>query len=165
MGVDSDGHVITCYDFTCLFNLNHSSTSTSNCCTPGLGVRPLTRCEPHSLVGSMFTCHMQSTSSFYQAIRSVRCCLSRVLRIAQLTINYFSSAYHAHASRKLIYLNTIMKDSADMPGPPLHGNDATDGIYGMFLLSSRSTTQANDKAYLSSCVHNLWLSHKQQPMR
>jgi len=49
---DSDGHVTTC---SCLFNHNHSSTCTSqNCWTPGLGVRPLTRCEPHSLVGGMF---------------------------------------------------------------------------------------------------------------
>ena len=41
--------------------------------------------------------------------RYVGCCLSQVLCITQLTINYFSSVYNAHASRKLIYLNTIMK--------------------------------------------------------
>ena len=35
--------------------------------------------------------------------------LSRVLRITQLTINYFSSAYNAHPSHILTYLNTIMK--------------------------------------------------------
>ena len=39
----------------------------------------------------------------------VRYSLSRVLRITQLTINYFSSVYYAHTLRKLTYLNTITK--------------------------------------------------------
>jgi len=58
-----------------------------------------------------------------------------------------------------------MKDSADMPGLPLRGNDATNGTYGMFPLSSKSTTQANGKAYLSSRTQPDIITQITEPMR
>ena len=52
-----------------------------------------------------------------------------------------------------------------VPGLPLLGNDITDGTYGMFPLSSRSTTQANDKAYLSSRTQPVIITQTTEPMR
>ena len=51
-----------------------------------------------------------------------------------------------------------------MPGLPLRGNYTTDGTYGMFPLSSRSTTQANDKAYLSSHTQPVVITQTTEPM-
>jgi len=47
----------------------------------------------------------------------------------------------------------------------LRGNDTPDGPYGMFPLSSRSTTGANDKAYLSSRTRPVVITKTTEPMR
>jgi len=53
----------------------------------------------------------------------------------------------------------------EIPGHPRHGNDTTDGTYHMFPLSSKSTTRANDKAYLGSCVQSVFIAQTTEPMR